>query len=434
MSRPQIQDPGFDPRLADWLEAAPDRAPAQVLDTVLAAIPSIPQRRQRWLPWRPTPMNRLLLAGAALATAVAVGLGAAFLLPRPASDAGRDPTPSPSVATTPSIGPTHSGAGIADYSTLPGRILVEHLGNALDLSERTEADFNPDRRRFYFMDPADMRAGDSVEEFLPDQPATGKTAADVSFDSRRVVFQDWTDQPSLYEANVDGTNFRRLAIDCDCQLLYPDYDPTATQIVYVRIEGDESWLETYDLATGETTALETTRGPADDSVPEQPAWSPDGASIAFSRLTWNGANDPVVGTVRYGDAPPESGVLQVLDLASGDVRDLPLPEGTLPGDANWSPDGQTLLYTNAPASTVGSVGVPGGAARAIGVDGAGHRTISGWGGPRFLPDGSHIIVQNDVLYLMKPDGTDLRPVNTRASDLSTLAAGYVYIAHWIDEP
>ena len=40
-------DPAFDPRIADWLEADPDRAPREVLDTVLAALPSIPQRRAR---------------------------------------------------------------------------------------------------------------------------------------------------------------------------------------------------------------------------------------------------------------------------------------------------------------------------------------------------------------------------------------------------
>jgi transglutaminase-like putative cysteine protease len=36
--------PAFDPRISDWLEADPDRAPREVLDTVLAAMPSIPQQ------------------------------------------------------------------------------------------------------------------------------------------------------------------------------------------------------------------------------------------------------------------------------------------------------------------------------------------------------------------------------------------------------
>ena len=37
---------------------------------------------------------------------------------------------------------------------MAGRILVEHLGNAIDLSEMPTTDYNPESRRFYFMDPA----------------------------------------------------------------------------------------------------------------------------------------------------------------------------------------------------------------------------------------------------------------------------------------
>jgi len=429
MTRPRELDPGFDPRLADWLEADPNQAPDQVLDTILAAAPSIPQRRRHWLPWRSRPMNRLVLAGAAIAAVVAVGVSGMLLLPRSGPDPGigassSPPPPSPPASPTPSP---------VDYSTLAGRILVEHLGNAIDRSEMPTSDFNPDRRRFYLMDPATMTA-DTAVEFMPGQPATGKTAADVSADSRRVVFQDWTPQPRLYEANLDKTGFRRLPIDCECQLLYPDYDPTATRIVYVRIEGDESWLEIYDLESGAMTPLENTRGPAADLVPEQPAWSPDGAMIAFSRLSWDG-NEPIIGTVRYGDQPPESGVLSVVDLATGEVQDLPIPAGTLPGDANWYPDSATVLFTHAPASTSGSTAnMPTGEVRYIGVDGTGYGALPGWGGPKFIPDGSRILYQNNWFYLMDPDGSNSRPVNQGAMDLTDLAQGFVYIGHWVDAP
>ena len=43
MSRPP--DPGFDVRIADWLEADPDLAPPDLMRTVESALPSIPQRR-----------------------------------------------------------------------------------------------------------------------------------------------------------------------------------------------------------------------------------------------------------------------------------------------------------------------------------------------------------------------------------------------------
>ena len=90
----------------------------------------------------------------------------------------------------------------------------------------------------------------TVTEFLKGTPATGKSAADVSADGTKIVFQDWTGHPQIYEANLDGTGFQRLNIDCGtgagplgCQFLYPDYDPTATKIVYVRLTGGQSWLQ-----------------------------------------------------------------------------------------------------------------------------------------------------------------------------------------------
>ena len=38
-------EPDFDQRIADWLEDDPNLAPRQAIETVLAAYPSIPQRR-----------------------------------------------------------------------------------------------------------------------------------------------------------------------------------------------------------------------------------------------------------------------------------------------------------------------------------------------------------------------------------------------------
>src|SRR3954452_23448017 len=75
MTRPT--DPFFDQRIADWLETDPDHAPAQALDIVLAAVPSVRQRREA--PWRFRQMTMpLRLATAALIGALV--LGGAFLL------------------------------------------------------------------------------------------------------------------------------------------------------------------------------------------------------------------------------------------------------------------------------------------------------------------------------------------------------------------
>ena len=47
MTRSNDPDPGFDPRVADWLEEGPHSAPGQVLTTVMAAGPFRPTRANR---------------------------------------------------------------------------------------------------------------------------------------------------------------------------------------------------------------------------------------------------------------------------------------------------------------------------------------------------------------------------------------------------
>src|SRR3954454_3461969 len=129
MTRPT--DPFFDQRIADWLETDPDHAPAQALDIVLAAVPSVRQRREA--PWRSRPMTMpLRLATAALLGALV--LGGAFLL----TGGGTRPSttvPSP-VATA--VAPSWSGSGAlgtarVDFvavTLVDGRILAAGGSNA----------------------------------------------------------------------------------------------------------------------------------------------------------------------------------------------------------------------------------------------------------------------------------------------------------------
>lgn len=90
----------FEDHLTDWLEEGPTDAPDRVLETIQAALPSIPQRRVAWrVPWRFFPMNGFArwVAGAA-AVIIAVG-GLALLNQSPSASVGRPPTsPPPSVA------------------------------------------------------------------------------------------------------------------------------------------------------------------------------------------------------------------------------------------------------------------------------------------------------------------------------------------------
>jgi hypothetical protein len=108
----------FEDRLHDLIEDGPTDAPAQVLDTVLAAVPSIPQRRAAWrVPWRTVRM--IGFARALAGIVLAVGLGSAallFLVSRTSpGDIGGPQSPSPAVV----VSPTPSESPVASPTASP---------------------------------------------------------------------------------------------------------------------------------------------------------------------------------------------------------------------------------------------------------------------------------------------------------------------------
>ncbi|MEA2547594.1 MAG: hypothetical protein QOE42_192 [Chloroflexota bacterium] len=126
MSRGSM-NPGFDQRIAEWLEDDPDDAPDSALTTVLAAFPSIPQRRATRVPWRNRPMTQTarLLAGAA-AVAVVLIAGALILRPATSPSVGGDATPSPppssAIGAGPSAAPSDALAQLQAYRAAVGAV------------------------------------------------------------------------------------------------------------------------------------------------------------------------------------------------------------------------------------------------------------------------------------------------------------------------
>ncbi len=103
----------FDPRVADWLEDDPNHAPDQALEIVLAALPSIKQRRAWRVPWRFT-MTTLPKLAIGAAAVLAIVIGGAFFLRPGSSDlgAGGGPaaTSTPIATTSPSPSPSQTAS------------------------------------------------------------------------------------------------------------------------------------------------------------------------------------------------------------------------------------------------------------------------------------------------------------------------------------
>ncbi len=105
-------DPGFDPRIADWLEADPNTAPRDLMTVVESALPSIPQRRAWRLPWRSQPMNRFAILAATVGLLAMLGVGAVTVGSRPSTTT---PTPAPTApaAVEASASPVVNGLAYA---------------------------------------------------------------------------------------------------------------------------------------------------------------------------------------------------------------------------------------------------------------------------------------------------------------------------------
>jgi len=138
--------PEFEQRLSAWLEDGPVDAPDGTLANILAAIPSLSQRRAAVrVPWRTSSMSGPLRALIGIAAVVAIAAGALFafsthqpgnvggppsatvVVPAPspsAEPATSSPSPSPSPSRAPSASPTRSPSPTAASTPSPVAVVT----------------------------------------------------------------------------------------------------------------------------------------------------------------------------------------------------------------------------------------------------------------------------------------------------------------------
>lgn len=133
------------------------------------------------------------------------------------------------------------------------------------------------------------------------------------------------------------------------------------------------------LADGRHRHVVTLSG-RDDS---DPSWSSDGARVAFSH--YNGSRERV----------------DVVDLRTGRVRDL--GDGYNP---DWSPDGKRLVFLDAENfGDLVTMNADGTNRQKLNLTSSG---IADETDPAWSPDGRRIAFMGDGLYVVHPDGTNLR--------------------------
>lgn len=208
---------------------------------------------------------------------------------------------------------------------------------------------SPDGRRVAFLSEKDLF---SIDLFLADAE-TGKvirklasTATDPHFDSLQFIESagGWSPdgrlfvqsalrkgRAALFVVDVEtGRRVREVELPELSELQSPTFAPDGRRIVFSANQGGLLDLWLHDLETGETKRL------TDDAFAElHPTFSPDGKRVAFATDRFTTRLDVLeFGGYRIG----------VLDVASGEVSELPGYAGARHTNPHWSPDGASVYF------------------------------------------------------------------------------------------
>ncbi len=225
---------------------------------------------------------------------------------------------------------------------------------------------------------------------------------DFSPDGRRIVFRSSRGryEPDRYGIGleairvVDARTRRQRQIQPRTGGLFPAWSPDGAAIAFSGLRFDGASVDTIQLMRPDGS------GVADLGMPGEVAtWSPDGKTIAFA--SHSGDGNWAVWTMRRDGGDPRQLTHPLLRPPAGAHGDYP---------AAWSPDGSRILYSSEARGD-----------RELYVrnaDGSGKRRITHWRGDDspngWLPDGRIVFAHfrgSEPLphwYLIKSDGSGLR--------------------------
>jgi Tol biopolymer transport system component len=237
------------------------------------------------------------------------------------------------------------GSAAASASTNAAVVSTAHGGGRLNLA----ASLSPDGRRMIYFSERDQL---SVDLFLADAQ-TGAvirklitTAANTAFDSLQYLHSAgaWNPagdlfalatiregRPSLILLDVNGSEPpREIRFDQFDEVYSPTWSPTADSIAFAALTGGAT-----DLFVVELNGQRVRRLTDDQFADVEPAWSPDGRSLAFATDRFS----TQLQDLRWGSLQ-----IALLDLASGQLSRLGADPVVSQRDPAWSPDGTSVFF------------------------------------------------------------------------------------------
>jgi Tol biopolymer transport system component len=238
---------------------------------------------------------------------------------------------------------------IAETTRMPAAIaravIPKQKGRELNVSP----ELSPDGNRLIFFSERDLF---SIDLFLADA-RTGQvirkitdTATDPHLESlqflssagawdsagKRIVFPGISKgQPLLTIVDVErGRTEREIRLEDVHEVVNPAWSPDGRSIAFSALIGGFNDLYVYDLQANQLKRLTS-----DPFAELDPAWSPDGRRLAFATDRF---------TTDLQEIVPGSLRIAVMDVASGDVQQVGGFENAKNISPQWTPDGRALYF------------------------------------------------------------------------------------------